>query len=239
MRNGRVSGVRSGAGEAGALNGNTSTGVGGHLYVGFGSNPTKSGSVGVKAGYNRSTDEGMLALTDVDGDNLPDKVFERGDGFVFRKNLSRPNGQPKFAESTTALHNLPGILRETAQQPHRRRRGIPRGRPATRPRQHRLHHPALLRRRQRGRRGGPRQRLRRAVRPGRHRRRGDLRVGRGHARPDRHRTGRRTGRAARPERGAGAPDRVLPAGGLGARLDGAVRRDGRRHRHRGPRRSRR
>ncbi|WP_405543364.1 polymorphic toxin-type HINT domain-containing protein [Streptomyces phaeochromogenes] len=114
VRNSRVNGVRSGAGEAGALNGNTSTGVGGHLYVGFGSNPTKNGSVGVKAGYNRSTDEGMLALTDVDGDNLPDKVFERGDGYVFRKNLSRPGGEPKFAGSTTALHNLPGIFRESA-----------------------------------------------------------------------------------------------------------------------------
>ncbi|MFS8201938.1 SpvB/TcaC N-terminal domain-containing protein [Streptomyces sp. CWNU-52B] len=114
VRNGRVDGVRSGAGEAGALNGNTSTGAGGHLYVGFGTNPSKSGSAGVKAGYNRSTDEGLLALLDVDGDNLPDKVFERGDGYVFRKNLSRPGGEPKFAGTTTALHNLPGIFRESS-----------------------------------------------------------------------------------------------------------------------------
>ncbi|MFE7033661.1 SpvB/TcaC N-terminal domain-containing protein [Streptomyces sp. NPDC057621] len=113
VRNGRVNGVRPGAGEAGALNGNTSTGAGGHLYVGFGSNRSKSGSAGVKAGFNRSTDEGLLALLDVDGDNLPDKVFERGDGYVFRKNLSRPGGEPKFAAATTALHNLPGIFRES------------------------------------------------------------------------------------------------------------------------------
>ncbi|WP_159074406.1 SpvB/TcaC N-terminal domain-containing protein [Streptomyces dioscori] len=114
VRNGRVDGVRSGAGEAGALNGNTSTGAGGHLYVGFGTNPRKSGSAGVKAGYNRSTDEGLLALVDVDGDSLPDKVFERGDGHVFRKNLSRPGGEPKFAGTTTPLHNLPGIFRESS-----------------------------------------------------------------------------------------------------------------------------
>ncbi|MGW0570348.1 SpvB/TcaC N-terminal domain-containing protein [Streptomyces tauricus] len=113
VRNGRVDGVRSGAGEAGALNGNTSTGAGGHLYVGFGSNRSKSGSAGVKAGFNRSTDDGLLALLDVDGDNLPDKVFERGDGHVFRKNLSRPGGEPKFAATTTALHNLPGLYRES------------------------------------------------------------------------------------------------------------------------------
>ncbi|WP_105970589.1 SpvB/TcaC N-terminal domain-containing protein [Streptomyces geranii] len=114
VRNSRVNGVRSGAGEAGALNGNTSTGAGGHLYVGFGARPSKSGSVGVKAGYSRSTDEGLLALLDVDGDNLPDKVFERGSGYVFRKNLSRPGGRPRFAESVTALHNLPGLFRESA-----------------------------------------------------------------------------------------------------------------------------
>ncbi|WP_369034861.1 SpvB/TcaC N-terminal domain-containing protein [Streptomyces adonidis] len=114
VRNGRVNGVRSGAGEAGALSGNTSSAVGGHLYVGVGASRSKSGSVGAKAGYSRSTDEGMLALLDVDGDNLPDKVFERGGGFVFRKNLSRPGGEPRFAEATTALHNLPGLLRESA-----------------------------------------------------------------------------------------------------------------------------
>ncbi|MGW1718187.1 SpvB/TcaC N-terminal domain-containing protein [Streptomyces sp. NPDC002156] len=114
VRNGRVNGVRSGSGEAGALNGNTSTAAGGHLYVGVGASRSKSGSVGAKAGYNRSTDEGMLALLDVDGDNLPDKVFERGGGFVFRKNLSRPGGEPRFAEATTALHNLPGLFRESA-----------------------------------------------------------------------------------------------------------------------------
>jgi RHS repeat-associated protein len=114
VRNGTVDAIRSGAGEAGTLNGNTSRGAGGHLYVGFGAKPSKNGSVGVKAGYNRSTDEGLLALVDVDGDSLPDKVFKSGGGYVFRKNLSRPGGQPRFAAGTTELRNLPGILTETA-----------------------------------------------------------------------------------------------------------------------------
>ncbi|MET9736101.1 SpvB/TcaC N-terminal domain-containing protein [Streptomyces sp. NPDC006458] len=114
VRNGRVNGVRSGAGEAGALNGNSSTGAGGHLYVGYGFTGEKSGSVGIKAGYNRGRDEGLLALVDVDGDNLPDKVFEHGDGFVFRKNLSRPGGEPEFAGATTPLRGLPGILGGTS-----------------------------------------------------------------------------------------------------------------------------
>ncbi|RKS76907.1 RHS repeat-associated protein [Actinomadura pelletieri DSM 43383] len=114
VRNGVVDGVRSGAGEAGALNGNTSTGLGGHLYVGYGFGPTKNGSVGLKTGYQRGSQEGLLALIDVDGDDLPDKVFRSGNGYVFRKNLSRPGGSPRFAETRTPLRNLPGLFDETS-----------------------------------------------------------------------------------------------------------------------------
>lgn len=114
VRNSAVDTVKPGAGEAGALNGNTSTSVGGHLYVGYGADPSKNGSVGVKAGYSNSGDEGLLSLVDVDGDSLPDKVFKQGDGFVFRKNLSRPGGEPRFSATTTPLRNLPGILSESA-----------------------------------------------------------------------------------------------------------------------------
>lgn len=114
VRNGAVNGVKSGAGEAGALQGNTSRAAGGHLYLGYSTTGQKSGSVGVKAGYSKSSDEGLLALMDVDGDNLPDKVFKSASGYVFRKNLSRPGGQPRFSDSTTALRDLPGILSETS-----------------------------------------------------------------------------------------------------------------------------
>ncbi|MFC5826052.1 SpvB/TcaC N-terminal domain-containing protein [Nonomuraea insulae] len=114
LSNGLVNGVRPGAGEAGALNGNTSTSVGGHLYVGWGPTPSKSRSVGVKTGFSRSSDEGLLALVDVDGDSLPDKVFEGGGGYVFRKNLSRPGGEPRFAAQTTPLRNLPAIFGQSS-----------------------------------------------------------------------------------------------------------------------------
>ncbi|MEV0620628.1 SpvB/TcaC N-terminal domain-containing protein, partial [Nonomuraea sp. NPDC050404] len=110
LSNGLVNGIRPGAGEAGALNGNTSTSAGGHLYTGWGPLPSKSNSVGVKAGFSRGSDEGLLALVDVDGDSLPDKVFASGGGYVFRKNLSRPGGEPRFADQTTPLRNLPGIF---------------------------------------------------------------------------------------------------------------------------------
>ncbi|MDF5756272.1 SpvB/TcaC N-terminal domain-containing protein [Spongiactinospora sp. TRM90649] len=109
-----VNGVRPGAGEAGALNGNTSRSAGGHLYVGWGASASKSGSVGVKAGFGKGSDEGLLALVDVDGDTLPDKVFKGGGGYVFRKNLSRPGGEPRFAAQTTPLRNLPGIFAQSS-----------------------------------------------------------------------------------------------------------------------------
>ncbi|GAA2207343.1 hypothetical protein GCM10009850_028010 [Nonomuraea monospora] len=112
LSNGLVNGVRPGAGEAGAINGNTSTSAGGHLYTGWGPLPSKRNSVGVKAGFSRGSDEGLLALIDVDGDSLPDKVFEGGGGYVFRKNLSRPGGEPRFAAQPTPLRNLPGIFEQ-------------------------------------------------------------------------------------------------------------------------------
>ncbi|MEO3780224.1 SpvB/TcaC N-terminal domain-containing protein [Micromonospora sp. B11E3] len=99
------------AGDASALNANASTGFGGHLYLGIGTSPSKSGSVGVKVGGSRSDDEGVLALVDVDGDSLPDKVFRSGGAVRYRKNLSGPHGELRFADEARPL-NLPGIQGE-------------------------------------------------------------------------------------------------------------------------------
>jgi hypothetical protein len=64
------------AGKASALNANSSLGGGGHLYLGWAATgPSKSGSLGVKVGGEHSSSDGVLALVDVDGDGLPDKVF--------------------------------------------------------------------------------------------------------------------------------------------------------------------
>ncbi|UVS78199.1 SpvB/TcaC N-terminal domain-containing protein [Actinokineospora sp. UTMC 2448] len=101
------------AGEASALNANTSVGGGGHLYVGVGSSPTKSGSVGVKVGFNHAEDSGLLALIDVDGDSLPDKVFRDGGQVKYRRNLAGPGGTPRFSDDARALA-LPGIQSESS-----------------------------------------------------------------------------------------------------------------------------
>jgi RHS repeat-associated protein len=101
-------------GAASALNASTSQGVGGHLYVGF--NPAvarKPGSAGVKVGFNSGSSEGLLALADVNGDSLPDKVFRTGSGIFYRPNLSGPHGQPRFGDTPIRLNNLPGISQES------------------------------------------------------------------------------------------------------------------------------
>ncbi|MDU9049340.1 MAG: SpvB/TcaC N-terminal domain-containing protein [Candidatus Electrothrix sp. Rat3] len=85
-------------GDASAVGGSKNSGGGGHLYAGlnlFGS-CSKDGSFGGKVGFNRSNSKGLLALTDVNGDGLADKVF--GSGSVFRPNLSGPDGITKFGE---------------------------------------------------------------------------------------------------------------------------------------------
>jgi RHS repeat-associated protein len=101
------------AGDASAINANTSLGGGGHLYVGVsGPNGSKSGSIGVKVGFNHNEDSGLLALVDVDGDNLPDKVYRGGSGIMYRKNLSGPHGVAAFSDTPKQL-TLPAIMGES------------------------------------------------------------------------------------------------------------------------------
>ncbi|TDP98132.1 SpvB/TcaC N-terminal domain-containing protein [Labedaea rhizosphaerae] len=100
-------------GNASALQANSTDSAGGHLYVGY--NPTgitKSNSAGVKVGYSEGSSEGLLALADVNGDNLPDKVFRTGGGIFYRPNLSGPDGQTRFGDTPIRLNNLPGISTE-------------------------------------------------------------------------------------------------------------------------------
>ncbi|HZM78664.1 MAG TPA: SpvB/TcaC N-terminal domain-containing protein [Candidatus Limnocylindrales bacterium] len=101
------------AGRASAINANTSVGGGGHLYTGVGTIPSKAESIGLKTGFSFSDEDGLLALVDVDGDSLPDKVFRTGGQVFYRKNLSGPKGQPRF-DATAKRLTLPGLLDENA-----------------------------------------------------------------------------------------------------------------------------
>lgn len=72
--------------------------LGGGLFVGFG---VSVATVNVGASYIHSKNEnfGKVALIDIDGDGLPDKLFQARDGLRYRKNLSGETGNPIFAKS--------------------------------------------------------------------------------------------------------------------------------------------
>ena len=103
-----------GHGKASAISGSLSTSTGGHMYAGFNpTNPSKYGSAGAKVGFTHSSTDGKLALVDLNGDDLPDKVFKSGSGISVRFNTSGPDGTTDFG-SPVATPSLPGIAKESA-----------------------------------------------------------------------------------------------------------------------------
>jgi RHS repeat-associated protein len=103
-----------GKGTASALGGSQSIGAGGHLYVGVGVGTdvtSKNNSGGIKIGFNQSSSDTLIAMADMNGDGLPDKVFKGGGGFFYRPNQSGPNGQTSFGDRVP-LPTLPAISRE-------------------------------------------------------------------------------------------------------------------------------
>lgn len=105
-----------GLGQASALGGTLGDTTGVHLYMGYSfATPTKRYSAGGKVGGQDSDSEGVLALIDLNGDGLSDKVFRSGDQFYMRLNLSGPNGAPVFSDPPIELGTLPAIARESSR----------------------------------------------------------------------------------------------------------------------------
>lgn len=107
-------GVNIREGEASAISANTSVGFGAHLFAGYNVQglPTKEGAVGLKVGFSAGQSDGLSTLVDVNGDNLPDKVFRKNNDVFYRPNLAKPGGEPKFGDTPIKLTNLPGISTE-------------------------------------------------------------------------------------------------------------------------------
>ncbi|ANN18804.1 sugar-binding protein [Amycolatopsis orientalis] len=107
-------GVNIREGEASAISANTSVGFGAHLFAGYNVQglPVKQGGVGLKVGFNAGQSDGLSALVDVNGDNLPDKVFRKDNDVYYRPNLAAPGGTPKFGDTPLKLRDLPGISTE-------------------------------------------------------------------------------------------------------------------------------
>lgn len=91
--------------NASALSGNKSIGGGFGIAVTIGPDDDdlalKTNTAGVTFGFNYTSNEGMLALVDINGDGLVDKVFKKGGQLFFRPNQSGLDSNVVFG---TAQH---------------------------------------------------------------------------------------------------------------------------------------
>jgi hypothetical protein len=88
---------------ASALSGQKGSGSNTHVSVTFGRNDgnlmCKSQTVGGKLGFSSMTNDGLLALVDINGDGLPDKVIATTTGLFWRENKSGPGGGTVFGDT--------------------------------------------------------------------------------------------------------------------------------------------
>ncbi|HUZ01157.1 MAG TPA: SpvB/TcaC N-terminal domain-containing protein [Thermomicrobiaceae bacterium] len=97
--------------DASGLSGAVANSYDGHIYLGFNPvDPTKEGSVGVSVNYNHIDSNDTLAMIDINGDGLPDKVFESDGTIYYRLNQSAPGSTSSTtfgtAEPVTGLDTL-------------------------------------------------------------------------------------------------------------------------------------
>lgn len=78
----------------GSAKGNT---VGGGVMVGAGWGPA-SVNAGASYSHTKSSNEGRVALVDINGDGLPDKVWKDRHGLHYRLNQNHDLGHPSFGE---------------------------------------------------------------------------------------------------------------------------------------------
>ncbi|HEX5749058.1 MAG TPA: SpvB/TcaC N-terminal domain-containing protein [Archangium sp.] len=102
-----------GQADASALGGSRTRSFGGHLYTGISFGADKWLSVGAKVGRRADDSNGRVALVDVNGDGLADRVFRSGSGgFYFNRNQSGPGGLPLFATPALPVDGLPALSHE-------------------------------------------------------------------------------------------------------------------------------
>ncbi|HEY4108073.1 SpvB/TcaC N-terminal domain-containing protein [Puia sp.] len=91
--------------EASSLSGTSNSDLSGGVTVsvGFGSPADKLNSIGGSFSYSQSQSKGLLAMIDINGDGLPDKLFYDGgsDALYYRPNLSGVSGKTSFGNRIT------------------------------------------------------------------------------------------------------------------------------------------
>jgi RHS repeat-associated protein len=97
----------------GALGSSESNSGEGHAYIGFNALiPDKNGSFGGSLQIGAGGTEAIAEWIDLNGDTLPDKVFEKDGGIHFRLNTSGPDGATDFTGSDEVAGDLPRLSRE-------------------------------------------------------------------------------------------------------------------------------
>ena len=92
----------------------STVGGSGRVYVGFNpAVPSKMGSFGGSVTLDGSTTTSVVDLVDINGDNLPDKVYAAGGAVRYRLNTSRPEdpaGEPvSFSATPGTVAGLAGL----------------------------------------------------------------------------------------------------------------------------------
>ncbi|WP_224055630.1 SpvB/TcaC N-terminal domain-containing protein [Vibrio penaeicida] len=111
---------------ASSLSGTLSDGGGNHFGVSIGFNDQqlmcKSMTIGFQRGSSKSENDGILVMSDIDGDGLPDKVLISGGTIGYQKNLSGPGEGESFAAfqaftgSASAFYHDKGSQRNSGFQ---------------------------------------------------------------------------------------------------------------------------
>lgn len=104
-----------GVDNASALSGTESQGGDGRAYIGFNPfSPTKEGSFGGAFSLGGADGSSRLEFFDINGDNLPDKIFEENGQVKFRLNQSGPNGLTTFSSAKPAVSGINNLSRENS-----------------------------------------------------------------------------------------------------------------------------
>ena len=93
--------------QASMLGGNKSLGGGFGMAVTIGPDDEdyamKTNTAGINFGFNYTKSEGLLALVDINGDGLADKVFKENGQLYFRANRSGPSGTHDFGPKQSII----------------------------------------------------------------------------------------------------------------------------------------